>query len=153
MWIGCWQETSLPGGTLRLDQCHHMAAINITVQAAAASAIFEVYNCHENHLIHLNLRFGPNLPLLIFIICCIMSCNVRDDKVTIKSKNLPSLMQPWSRFTPATVSYAAHDFMQVNATIIKSLSVPTFQNLPVAGRGGKRWLAMVVAPTGFPFWH
>ena len=47
-----------------------MAAINITEQAAAAAASFEVYNCHENHLLHLNLgagvnrdRFRPDLPL------------------------------------------------------------------------------------------
>ena len=36
--------------------CHHMAAINITEQAAAAS--FEVYNCHENHLLHLKMGAG-----------------------------------------------------------------------------------------------
>ena len=41
--------------------CHHMAAINITEQAAAAAAAgFEVYNCHENHLLHLNLGAGVN---------------------------------------------------------------------------------------------
>ena len=42
--------------------CHHMAAINITEQAAAAAAVagFEVYNCHENHLLHLNLGAGVN---------------------------------------------------------------------------------------------
>ena len=39
-----------------------MAAINITEQAAAAAAApdFEVYNCHENHLLHLNLGAGVN---------------------------------------------------------------------------------------------
>ena len=44
------------------DHCHHMAAINITEQAAAAAAApgFEVYNCHENHLLHLNLGAGVN---------------------------------------------------------------------------------------------
>ena len=43
----------------RRDHCHHMAAINITEQAAAAPD-FEVYNCHENHLLHLNLGAGVN---------------------------------------------------------------------------------------------
>ena len=39
-----------------------MAAINITEQAAVADAAasFEVYNCHENHLLHLNLGAGVN---------------------------------------------------------------------------------------------
>ena len=48
--------------------CHHMAAINITEQAAAAAAAaaaasFEVYNCHENHLLRLNLGAGVNRDL------------------------------------------------------------------------------------------
>ena len=51
-----------------LRHCHHMAAINITEQAAAAAAAaaaasFEVYNCHENHLLHMNLGAGVNRDL------------------------------------------------------------------------------------------
>ena len=41
------------------EHCHHMAAINITEKAAAVPG-FEVYNCHENHLLHLNLGAGVN---------------------------------------------------------------------------------------------
>ena len=60
-----WWDHSAQREPLLVKMSWEQIAINITEQAAAAAAAtaaasFEVYNCHENHLLHLNLGAGVN---------------------------------------------------------------------------------------------